>query len=88
MQMNLLDNSKLIPEYSKEIDRESAYELLNKKIDVANKEEVIEKAKKEKEVARRSTTRRKSTRMNPLVKVLTSATVIRGVLGILGKMIK
>lgn len=85
---DLLDTSELIPQYSKEIDRESAYELLNKKIDVANKEEVIEKARQEKEVVRKSTSRRKSTKMNPFVKVLTSATVIRGVLGILGKMIK
>ena len=85
---DLLAVSKLIPEYSKEIDRESAYELLNKKIEVANKEEVIEKARKEKEVVRKSSSRRKSTKMNPFIKVLTSATVIRGVLGILGKMIK
>jgi len=84
----LLKSSELIPTYSEEIDRESAYELLNKKIEVANKEEVKEKARKEKEVVRKSSTRRKSTRMNPFVKVLTSATVIRGVLGILGKMMK
>jgi len=87
----LLKSSKLIPEYSKEIDRESAYELLNQKIETANKEEVKEKARKEKEVIRKSKTRssrRRSTRQNPFIKVLTSATVIRGVLGILGKMIK
>jgi len=84
----LLNSSKLIPVYSKEIDRESAYELLNKKIEVANKDEVIEKARKEKEVVRKHSSRRKSTRLNPFIKVLTSATVIRGVLGILGKMMK
>jgi DNA helicase HerA-like ATPase len=87
----LLRSSELIPEYSKEIDRESAYELLNKKIEIANKEEVIEKARQEKEDLEKSTTRssrRKSTRQNPFIKVLTSATVIRGVLGILAKMIK
>jgi len=85
---DLLDASELIPQYSEEIDRESAYELLNKKIEVANKEEVIKKATQEKEVIRKSSPRRKSRRMNPFVKILTSATVIRGVLGILGKMIK
>jgi len=88
---DLLNSSKLIPEYSKDIDRESAYELLNQKIEIANKEEVIEKARQEKEVIRKSKSRsskRRSTRQNPFIKVLTSATVIRGVLGILGKMIK
>ncbi len=87
----VLKKSKLIPIYSKEIDRESAYELLNQKIEIANKEEVIEKARKEKEVIKRRSTRsssRRSTKQNPFIKVLTSATVIRGVLGILGKMIK
>jgi hypothetical protein len=94
---DLLDESKLIPKYNKEIDRESAYELLNEKIEVAEQEETREKARKETEEADRRdssrrtktrTTKRKSTRMNPFIKVLTSATVIRGVLGILGKMIK
>ncbi len=88
---DVLKSSKLIPEYSQEIDRESAYELLNKKIEIAHKEDVIEKARKEKEVVRRSSSRsssRRSTRQNPFIKVLTSATVIRGVLGILGKMMK
>ena len=33
----------------------------------------------------RSTTRRASTRQNPVIKVLTSATFIRGVLGVLKK---
>ena len=69
--------------------------MLNEKIKQAEAEEVKQKAKEEKEALKRaeskrktSTSRRKSTRMNPIVKVLTSATVIRGVLGILSKMIK
>ncbi len=102
---DLLDESELIQKYNKEIDRESAYELLNEKIEIAEQEETREKARKETEESerysenrrrsssrrgssRRTTTKRKSTRMNPFVKVLTSATVIRGVLGILGKMLK
>ncbi len=87
----VLDTSKLIPKYDKEIDRESAYELLNEKIEIANDEEVIKKARKEKESVKRTSSRsssRKSTKLNPFIKILTSATVIRGVLGILGKMIK
>ena len=91
----LLSESQLAKKYNKEIDRESAYEMLNEKIEKADAEEVKQKAKEEKEALKRaeskrksSPTKRRSTRMNPIVKVLTSATVIRGVLGILSKMIK
>jgi hypothetical protein len=89
---DLLDNSKLIKKYNEEIDRESAYELLNKKIETAEKVEVKEKVKREKEAIKksssRSSSRRRSTRQNPIIKVLTSPTVIRSVLGILGKMLR
>lgn len=92
---NLLAQSQLAKKYNKTIDRESAYEMLNKKIEQAEAEEVKQKAKAEREALKRaeskrrtSSSRRQSTRMNPIVKVLTSATVIRGVLGILNKMIK
>ena len=44
---NLLSNSKLTKKYNVEIDRESAYEILNKKIELAESEEAKEKAKKE-----------------------------------------
>ena len=83
----VLDNSKLISKYNKTIDRESAYELLNEKIDRINKEKLKEEEKEEKEKTSRrsSSTTRRSTRMNPVVKVLTSATFIRSVLGILKK---
>jgi DNA helicase HerA-like ATPase len=92
---NLLAQSQLAKKYNKEIDRESAYEMLNEKIEQAEAEEAKQKAKEEKEALKRAETNRKSnstkrqsTRVNPIVKVLTSATVIRGVLGILSKMIK
>ena len=84
-----IGKSKIAKKYNEEIDRESAYEILNGKIDRINKEE--EKARKAKEVEksrRKTTTRRRSTRMNPVVKVLTSATFIRGVLGVLKKAMK
>ncbi|WP_179022402.1 helicase HerA-like domain-containing protein [Winogradskyella forsetii] len=89
----LLSQSQLARKYNKEIDRDSAYEMLNEKIEQAQAEEAKQKAKEEREALKRAeskrrTTRRQSTRMNPIVKVLTSATVIRGVLGILSKMIK
>ncbi len=92
---DLLSKSKLVKKYNQEIDRESAYEMLNEKIKQAEAEEVKEKARKEKEAlkkveSRRKTTstRRRSTAMNPIVKVLTSATFIRSVFGILAKVMK
>ncbi|WP_047545432.1 helicase HerA-like domain-containing protein [Psychroserpens sp. Hel_I_66] len=91
----LLGKSKLAKKYNEEIDRESAYEMLNKKIEIAEAEEAKEKARKEKEALekaenkqRESRSRSNSTRQNPLIKVLTSPTVIRSVLGILTKMLK
>lgn len=81
---DLIKGSQLLPRYNEITDRESAYEMLNAKIKAAQKEELQEKARTE----RKSTsTRSRSTRMNPIVKVLTSATFIRGVMGILNKAI-
>jgi len=86
---NLLDDSKLVLKYNDEIDRESAYEMLNEKIEKAEAVKAREDARLAKEKERkkktRTTTRRRSTRQNPIVKVLTSATFIRSVFGILKK---
>ncbi|MAP55482.1 helicase HerA-like domain-containing protein [Altibacter sp.] len=89
----LTAHSKLIKKYNETIDRESAYELLNEKIELADQEEAKEKARREKEAVERSssrttTSRRRRAPQNPLVKTLTSPTVIRSVLGILGKMMR
>ena len=81
-----IGKSKLVKKYNEEIDRESAYEILNEKIEKAEKE--AEKEKTQKTTSRRRTSTRRSTRMNPVVKVLTSATFIRGVLGVLKKVIR
>lgn len=85
-----LGKSKLIKKYNEDIDRESAYEILNEKIEKAEKEAEKEKEREEKRKtsSRRSSSTRRSTRMNPVVKVLTSATFIRGVLGVLKKVIR
>lgn len=83
----LLSNSQLSDKYNQNVDRESAYELLNKKIEISQQKEVQEQAKEDQEKQGRSSTR-KSTRMNPVVKVLTSATFIRGVMGILKKVMR
>ncbi|CAM1371113.1 ATPase [Tenacibaculum litopenaei] len=85
----LIENSTLAKKYNEVVDRESAYELLNEKIARIEKEKTAEEAERERaKTKRRSTTRRTtSTRMNPIVKVLTSATFIRSVFGILKKVI-
>jgi len=97
---NVISNSRLYYKYNKHLDRDSAYELLNEKINAINEAEqkaiADEEAQKEKErlakeEAKRRNSRtytRRSTRQDPLVKVLTSATFIRAVFGILKKVIK
>ena len=85
----LISNSKIAKKYNEDIDRESAYEILNEKIEKAIKVEEEEKKRDEKaKSSRRSTSTRKSTRMNPILKVVTSATFIRGVLGVLKKVMR
>ncbi len=92
---SLLSKSKLVKKYNETIDRESAYEMLNEKIEKAEAEEAKEKARQEKEALKKAeskqkttNSRRRSTAMNPVVKVLTSATFIRSVFGILTKVLK
>ena len=81
--------SALIPKYNDSIDRESAYEILNAKIKKAETEEAKEKARDERATVKRSSSRSSgNTTEKAIIKVLTSATVLRGVLGILNKMIK
>ena len=85
-----IGNSKLVVKYNETIDRESAYEILNEKIEKAEAEAEKEREQeaKRKTTGRKSSSRSRSTRMNPVVKVLTSATFIRGVLGVLKKVIR
>ncbi len=90
----LLKKSKLISKYNEDIDRESAYELLNEKIEKAQAEEAKAAAKKEREKlsksssSSRSGSRRSSATEKAVIKVLTSATFIRGALGVLNKLLK
>jgi hypothetical protein len=87
---HVLDNSRLIHKYNQDIDRDSAYEMLNEKIESIHKKEAkaIQEAKETKTRARTATRRRRSTAQNPIIKVLTSATFIRSVFGILKKVLK
>ena len=94
-------SSDLVRKYSQVIDRESAYEILGRKVEEIQQEKADEAAKKEWEKGRggdwgRSTptysgrtsggrASAKRPAVSPVVKVLTSATFIRGVMGILKK---
>jgi DNA helicase HerA-like ATPase len=88
--------SELVRKYVQTVDRESAFEILTKKIDMVQKQAAEEAERKEWEKERRgewgrrttTTSGRRSTAKSPVVKVLTSATFIRGVLGIMKKVIK
>jgi hypothetical protein len=89
-------SSDLVRKYSETVDRESAYEILMGKIDAVQKQAEEDAARKEREKERwggggRSTSgssRRGGVLRNPVVKVLTSATFIRGLFGIMKKVIK
>ncbi|OWP86340.1 ATPase [Flavobacterium covae] len=75
--------SKLVEKYSEEIDRESAYEILTQKLETIT-EEVIEKEK---------TSSNKDSNIGEVVaksvlKVVTSATFIRGAFNVLMKVLK
>lgn len=80
----IIDQSDLATKYNQTIDRESAYEILSKKITLIQQEE----KKITTQQAKKQTTYRQKTAQSPLMKVVTSATFIRGVLGILNKVIK
>jgi len=89
-------NSDLVRKYVQSVDRESAFEILSRKIDFVQKQAAAEAERKEwekqrgGEVTRRKseTSGRRRTGTSPVVKVLTSATFIRGVLGIMKKVMK
>ncbi|GAA6770820.1 hypothetical protein AAGS39_15650 [Flavobacterium sp. CGRL2] len=81
------NKSKLVKKYAEEIDRESAYELLTKKIESANQAT----AEQEEQAPTRSSKAEPSTASvvgKSVLKVVTSATFIRGVFGVLTKIFK
>lgn len=78
------NKSELVKKYSVLIDRESAYEMLNKKITVV-KQEVAEKTAENDKKEGPSTA---SIVGKSALKVLTSASFIRGAFGVLSKMLK
>jgi len=94
-------SSELVKKYGREIDRESAYEILSDKVSQIEMEKREEEERKEREKGRGGDWGRTSQSSTPrtsygrgrspqdqVVKVLTSATFIRGVFGILKKVMK
>ena len=80
--------SKLVRKYSEIIDRESAYEMLNKKIEVIENEQAAVEEQKQTTHESKKTTETTSAVTKSVIKVLTSATFIRGAFGVLSKMFK
>ena len=82
--------SKLVRKYSEVIDRESAYEILNKKISEMEVAAEEKQAQEEKAKPQKSTS--SATTMSPaaksVIKVVTSATFIRGFFGVMSKLMK
>jgi uncharacterized protein len=93
-------SSVLVQKYSQTVDRESAYEILERKVSEAEAKAEVESKEEEKKrggEGEMPTPRYKSgtpygrstrTPQDQMVKVLTSATFIRGVFGILKKVMK
>ena len=80
--------SKLVKKYSEVIDRESAYEMLNKKIESIEEEKAEIEEQKQETSESKKTTETTSAVTKSVIKVLTSATFIRGAFGVLSKMFR
>ncbi|MCF6133343.1 helicase HerA-like domain-containing protein [Flavobacterium wongokense] len=81
--------SKLVKKYAEEIDRESAYEMLTKKIDDANQQAEAQAEEETKAEERKSGEPSTASVIGKsVVKVVTSATFIRGVFGVLSKIFR
>jgi len=94
----LLKNSSLIEKYNEEVDRNSAYEMLNKKIDQVREDQEKEEEKKQKakrSAPSRSSSRSRRSQKSTLESIMSNTTtrqigrtiareLTRGLLGILG----
>jgi DNA helicase HerA-like ATPase len=86
----VMNASSIMKKYNEELDRESAYEMLNKKLDAA---EELAKKEEEKQASEKTSSRRTSTRQekSTIEKAINSSAgrtivreVTRGILGVLG----
>ena len=80
--------SKLVKKYEEEIDRESAYEMLTKKIDEAIEQAQVEEETQQEEKKKSNEPSTAEVIGKSVTKVVTSASFIRGVFGILTKLFK
>lgn len=81
--------SRLVKKYSEIIDRESAYEMLNKKIEAVEQQAAQQQEEvKQQKAEQKSANEPMSQTTKSVVKVLTSATFIRGAFSILSKLFK
>jgi len=81
--------SKLVKKYSEAIDRESAYEILCKKIETTEAQQAQVQQQKAEEKAAKAAPKQSpigSTIEKQIIKTVTSATFIRGVFGVVNKM--
>ncbi len=92
---DIVSRSELVPLYNREIDRDSAYEILSEKIELAREEEHRRKLEEQREKGRKVSTRRRRREKSTLEKVMDSTTtrqigrtlareLARGLLGALG----
>ncbi len=92
---DIIDKSRIIEKYNEVIDRESAYEILNGKIEEAQEDAQQEKNKKEQAKAKKTTSRRTRKEKSMFEKVMSNTTtrqigrtvareLTRGLLGALG----
>jgi DNA helicase HerA-like ATPase len=86
----LIAKSKLSKKYNEVIDRDSAYEMLTKKIESIQKETTLTETKKNSSNGTRKKTEPSTAETigKSVTKVVTSATFIRGVFGVLTKLFK
>ena len=82
------NKSRLAKKYSELIDRESAYEMLNKKIAVVEQEAENQQQQKAEEKEDKNSSDATGAITKSVVKVLTSATFIRGAFGVLNKLFR
>ena len=80
--------SKLAKKYSELIDRESAYEILTKKIAVAEQAATLQQEEKVTTKQEKKSSETTGTITKSVLKVITSATFIRGAFSVLNKLLK
>ena len=91
----IVAQSDLVPVYNREIDRDSAYEILSEKIELAREEEHRRKLEEQMERGRKASSRRRRREKSTIEKVMDSTTtrqigrtlareLARGLLGALG----